>query len=229
MWLYTKVHKQLFVICLKGKDLWSSVLWSKRWRKYLYLQNQHWHCISLPMVQQQKGNSAYQELLSNFKGKRQTKFTHYHFLQLYKHWRSPGIVKMLQHCKTCILLPKLHVKLERLRTNSPVLQQLYWRSVPCAPLCNIWILQLSSEAIYNNTINTPTFNASHWILEWATSSFTFSSQKVLSKSLYCCFPLQQPLEQPQPQHTAEKLYLDIPVSPHITCALAKLVKQTDQT
>lgn len=160
--------------------------------RYLYLQNQHWHCISLPMVQQQKGNSAYQELLSNFKGKRQTKFTHYHFLQLYKHWRSPGIVKMLQHCKTCILLPKLHVKLERLRTNSPVLQHLYWRSVPCAQLCNIWILQLSSEAIYNNTINTPTFNASHWILQWATSSFTFSSQKVLSKSLYCCFPLKQP-------------------------------------
>lgn len=126
------------------------------------------------------------------KGQRQTKFTHYHFLQLYKHWCSPGIAKMLQHCETCILLPKLHVKLKRLWTNSPVLQHLYWRSVPCVQLCNVWILQLSSEAISNNIINTSTFNASHWILEWATSSFTFSSQKVLSKSLYCCFPLKQP-------------------------------------
>lgn len=76
-----------------------------------------------------------------------------------------------------------YVKLKRLWTNSPVLQHLYWRSVPCVQLCNIWILQLSSEAIYNTTVNTSTFNASQWILEWPTSSFTFSSQKVLSKSV----------------------------------------------
>lgn len=190
--------------------------------KYLYLQQQHWHCITAPMAQQQKANSIYQALLSNFKGtptgfallKTSTK-PNLHIITSYNYRNIAVHQEQLQYSKMCILLPKLHVKLKQLCTNPPVLEHLYWSKV-----------------------NIPTFNASHWILEWAiVSSFPFSSQKVLTKSLYCCFHWSnlgnwngnQPLEQTQPQHTAEKPYLDILVSPRITCTLAKLVEQTDQT